>query len=139
MIFSNIWEIGVFPDCKVRKPLSYAVKQIVIQELETARLQRAARMNGEITESAKNEKKTVQSSTPWSKSTPVVAPVVAPVATPSQSTSEIENIPNHLRQLNPVQIDPSTVDKVGFMPCRIILICEGMASKCNKFNQQILT
>ncbi|XP_017754396.1 PREDICTED: chromosome transmission fidelity protein 18 homolog [Eufriesea mexicana] len=38
----NIFEIGVLPDCKPRRALIYAVKQIIVQELEAERLRRAA-------------------------------------------------------------------------------------------------
>ncbi|XP_015122752.1 chromosome transmission fidelity protein 18 homolog [Diachasma alloeum] len=38
----DLYEAGIFPDCKARRPLSYAVKQIVAHELEVERLRRAA-------------------------------------------------------------------------------------------------
>ncbi|XP_063995530.1 chromosome transmission fidelity protein 18 homolog [Diachasmimorpha longicaudata] len=38
----DLFEVGIFPDCKARRGLSYAVKQIVAQELEMERLRRAA-------------------------------------------------------------------------------------------------
>ncbi|XP_034948783.1 chromosome transmission fidelity protein 18 homolog [Chelonus insularis] len=37
----NLYEIGIFPDCKNRKNLSYTIKQVIAQELEIARLKRA--------------------------------------------------------------------------------------------------
>ncbi|KZC08339.1 Chromosome transmission fidelity protein 18 like protein [Dufourea novaeangliae] len=36
----NIFEIGIFPDCKQRRTLAYTVKQIIVQELEAERLRR---------------------------------------------------------------------------------------------------
>lgn len=39
---SNIFEVGIFPDCKQRRAPAYAVKQIIVQELEAERLRRAA-------------------------------------------------------------------------------------------------
>ncbi|XP_076672404.1 chromosome transmission fidelity protein 18 homolog, partial [Andrena cerasifolii] len=38
----NIFEVGIFPECKQRRTLVYAVKQIIVQELEAERLRRAA-------------------------------------------------------------------------------------------------
>ncbi|XP_076171216.1 chromosome transmission fidelity protein 18 homolog isoform X2 [Ptiloglossa arizonensis] len=37
----NIFEVGIFPECKYRRMLVYAVKQIIIRELEAERLRRA--------------------------------------------------------------------------------------------------
>ena len=38
----NIFEVGIFPECKQRRESAYAVKQIIVQELEAERLRRAA-------------------------------------------------------------------------------------------------
>ncbi|CAK9798019.1 Chromosome transmission fidelity protein 18 homolog [Anthophora quadrimaculata] len=51
----DIFEIGVFPDCKSRRTLVYAVKQIIVQELEAERLRRAANMTKNVTNSTKNK------------------------------------------------------------------------------------
>lgn len=40
--FSNILEVGVFPNCTVHRNLAYAVQQIIAQELEVERLKRAS-------------------------------------------------------------------------------------------------
>ncbi|XP_054012649.1 chromosome transmission fidelity protein 18 homolog [Hylaeus anthracinus] len=37
----NIFEVGIFPECKHHRMLTYAVKQIIIQELEAERLRRS--------------------------------------------------------------------------------------------------
>lgn len=42
--FSDIFEIAIFPNCKHRRTLVYAVKQIIVQELGAERLRRAANM-----------------------------------------------------------------------------------------------
>lgn len=41
-----MFEIGIFPDCKQRKGLSYTVKQIVSREIEAERVKRAAVATG---------------------------------------------------------------------------------------------
>ncbi|XP_076649239.1 chromosome transmission fidelity protein 18 homolog [Halictus rubicundus] len=38
----NIFEVGILPQCKHRRTLAYAVKQIIVQELEAERLRRAS-------------------------------------------------------------------------------------------------
>ncbi|XP_031840583.1 chromosome transmission fidelity protein 18 homolog [Nomia melanderi] len=38
----NIFEIGIFPECKHRRTLAYAMKQIIVQELAAERLRRAS-------------------------------------------------------------------------------------------------
>ncbi|XP_011706225.1 PREDICTED: chromosome transmission fidelity protein 18 homolog, partial [Wasmannia auropunctata] len=42
----NILEVGVFPDCKAHRNLTYAVQQIIAQELEVERLKRASILTG---------------------------------------------------------------------------------------------
>ncbi|XP_011304841.1 chromosome transmission fidelity protein 18 homolog [Fopius arisanus] len=42
----DLFEVGIFPECKTRRGLSYAVKQIVAQELEVERLKRATLARG---------------------------------------------------------------------------------------------
>ncbi|XP_074102404.1 chromosome transmission fidelity protein 18 homolog [Cotesia typhae] len=42
VIEPDLFEIGIFPDCKQRKGLSYTVKQIVSREIEAERVKRAA-------------------------------------------------------------------------------------------------
>lgn len=44
--FSNILEVGVFPDCNAHRSLAYAVQQIIAQELEVERLKRASILMG---------------------------------------------------------------------------------------------
>ncbi|XP_033340311.2 chromosome transmission fidelity protein 18 homolog isoform X1 [Megalopta genalis] len=38
----NIFEVGIFSECKYRRTLAYAVKQIIVQELEAERVRRAS-------------------------------------------------------------------------------------------------
>lgn len=42
IFFSNILEVGIFPDCNVHRNLAYAVQQIIAQELEIERLKRTS-------------------------------------------------------------------------------------------------
>lgn len=101
--FSNIWDIGTFPQGKPRRQLAYAVKQIVIQELESARIRRAAIMSGEETSNKPNEVNTSSN-----KNTDEQAS-----SNHTKSKSADANLPNHLKQqLNPIAVTP-TNDKVG--------------------------
>lgn len=52
--FSNILEVGVFPDCNVHRNLAYAVQQIIAQELEVERLRRVSMRPGAGPENATN-------------------------------------------------------------------------------------
>ncbi|XP_012153108.2 chromosome transmission fidelity protein 18 homolog [Megachile rotundata] len=45
----DIFEIGIFPECKHRRTLAYGVKQIIVQELEAERLRRAANVIKNVT------------------------------------------------------------------------------------------
>ncbi|XP_058807276.1 chromosome transmission fidelity protein 18 homolog isoform X2 [Phymastichus coffea] len=87
----NVWDIGTFPEGKARKQLPYAVKQIVIQELEAARIRRSVIMSG--------EEETKKLST-W--------PSSSSKENPGQSKSKADgSLPNHLKQqLNPIEITP---------------------------------
>ncbi|XP_017887978.1 chromosome transmission fidelity protein 18 homolog isoform X2 [Ceratina calcarata] len=38
----DVFEIGIFPECKNRRMLAYAAKQLILQELEAERVRRAA-------------------------------------------------------------------------------------------------
>ncbi|XP_043248448.1 chromosome transmission fidelity protein 18 homolog [Colletes gigas] len=51
----NIFEVGIFPDCNHHRTLAYAVKQIIIQELEAERLRRAANVMRNITNSTQKK------------------------------------------------------------------------------------
>lgn len=74
--------------------MPYAVKQIVIQELETTRLQRAAIASG---------------ANPTATATPATSSKESkPKPAPKLSQEDPTNVPNHLRQLNPVQLQPAT-------------------------------
>ncbi|KAJ8687340.1 hypothetical protein QAD02_023134 [Eretmocerus hayati] len=112
----NIWDIGTFPDCRVRKQLAYAVKQIVIQELETERLQRAAAMSDDApastTGTTSNQSSKASSNKSSGASTSVSSvPMDEDVPSSSQPSSS-QNVPNHLRQqLNPVELKPSAEKK----------------------------
>ncbi|KAG7211889.1 hypothetical protein KM043_011100 [Ampulex compressa] len=59
----NIFEIGIFPECKQRRTLVYAVKQIIAQELESERLRRTVHATHTIKSNTKNgmQKNTTQS------------------------------------------------------------------------------
>ncbi|XP_001603491.2 chromosome transmission fidelity protein 18 homolog [Nasonia vitripennis] len=109
LIDPNIWDIGTFPGCKIRRPLTYAVKQIVIQELESARLRRAAIYNGEALDKDGKSKKSSNkpaSAGPSKK----VADELEPSLSQSSSKSD-EGLPNHLKQLNPKELEPSKEKK----------------------------
>ncbi|KAL7301054.1 hypothetical protein TKK_0006326 [Trichogramma kaykai] len=93
----NIWDIGVFPQCNSHKSLSHAVKQIVIQELEVTRLQRAAIASGEPTNQNPSAQKSIESRLKSGASKSGSA---------SQASQSSDNVPSHLRTLNPVQIEP---------------------------------
>ena len=56
----NIFEVGIFPDCKQRRAPAYAVKQIIVQELEAERLRRAANAINATKNPAKNNNTTKQ-------------------------------------------------------------------------------
>lgn len=45
-LFSNIIEIGIFPGCMSHRCLTYALQQIIAQELEVERLRRASILTG---------------------------------------------------------------------------------------------
>ncbi|XP_057324055.1 chromosome transmission fidelity protein 18 homolog isoform X2 [Microplitis mediator] len=59
VIDPDLFEIGIFPDCKQRKGLSYTIKQIVAREVEIERLKRAAIASG-ITENSSEKKKATE-------------------------------------------------------------------------------
>lgn len=80
--------------------MSYAVKQIVIQELETARIQRTALATNDSNKNMDNKKSTSTTSNERQKSNKI----------------DDQNVPNHLRQqLNPVQLKPIGNEKVSFL------------------------
>ncbi|XP_011497197.1 PREDICTED: chromosome transmission fidelity protein 18 homolog [Ceratosolen solmsi marchali] len=96
----NIWNIGAFPDCKARKPLPYAVKQIVIQELENTRLQNIMVKCDEIVENTcKSTSTTFQS-----KNNSILKAKAV-------DAKGDKNIPNHLKQLNPVELKAADQSK----------------------------
>jgi hypothetical protein len=76
--------------------LPYAVKQIVIQELETARLQRMAQLTKE---SVKNSTKLETSNSQNDLSI---------LKTKQLNLKTDENIPNFLKQLNPIELKPTS-------------------------------
>ncbi|CAL7936344.1 unnamed protein product [Xylocopa violacea] len=51
----DILRIGIFADCKHRRTLPYAVKQIIVQELETERLRLAANLIRSATNAVQNK------------------------------------------------------------------------------------
>ncbi|XP_076761142.1 chromosome transmission fidelity protein 18 homolog [Xylocopa sonorina] len=53
----DILRIGIFPDCKYRRTLQHAVKQIIVQELETERLRIATNFITRTTNAAQNRNK----------------------------------------------------------------------------------
>ncbi|XP_014217281.1 chromosome transmission fidelity protein 18 homolog [Copidosoma floridanum] len=86
----NLWDLGTFPECKVRKTIPYTVKQIIIQELETTRIQRAAIATGDPTASgAGGGKATGQAKASSS----------AAKSSADQPKGQ-EDVPNHLKQLS---------------------------------------
>lgn len=85
--------------------MTYAVKQIVIQELESARLQRAAIYNGE---AVANDGKSKKGSNKPVSAGPSKKVDDEPEPSLSQTSSKSdESLPNHLRQLNPKELEPS--------------------------------
>lgn len=46
LLFRNILEVGVLPDCSAHRCLAYAVQQIIAQELEVERLKRTSISTG---------------------------------------------------------------------------------------------
>ncbi|XP_060811233.1 chromosome transmission fidelity protein 18 homolog isoform X1 [Bombus pascuorum] len=55
----NIFEIGIFPDCKYHRTLTYTVKQIIVQELEAERLRRAENAIKNTTRSIQSKNETI--------------------------------------------------------------------------------
>ena len=104
IFFRDLFEIGVFPDCKNRRGLSYAVKQIVIQELEVERVKRAAAAI-----SAASKRQQIQKAINIKKAKESVETRETKIAHEDKTKN---NVPNHFKQLEPVSVRP--FDGVSF-------------------------
>lgn len=82
----NLEEVGTFPDCKTRRTLTYAVKQIVIRELEVARLK-------------KFDVVTVAKPGSYSKPRTTIDP---PNTSKDANKPATQVVPNHLVRLQPI-------------------------------------
>ncbi|XP_043280438.1 chromosome transmission fidelity protein 18 homolog [Venturia canescens] len=97
----NLLEIGILPDCKLRRSMPYAVKQIVAQELEIERVRRAEKSG------ATGPNKSTGSEGTWRKITRAKEP-------PEKTVNDEPVVPNHLRQLKPKSIEPKKNGYINF-------------------------
>lgn len=91
----DLLQIGTFPDCKFRRGLSYAVKQIVIQELEVERVKRAAALVNSASNKQKKQKQPAE---------------MQELKKNDEKDGELKSeMPSHLMQtLEPVEVKPIT-------------------------------
>ncbi|XP_012263306.2 chromosome transmission fidelity protein 18 homolog [Athalia rosae] len=94
----NLNEIGIFPESRARRDLTYAVKQIVAKELEVARLKKF-----EVVTTGKSaDPKKVENKKQPAPVVPVNLP--KPPETPKDGSSQ--KLPNHLVKLQPIASHP---------------------------------
>ncbi|XP_043467460.1 chromosome transmission fidelity protein 18 homolog isoform X2 [Leptopilina heterotoma] len=95
----DLLQIGTFPDCKFRRGLSYAVKQIVIQELEVERVKRAAALVNSASNKQEKQKR-VDVTQEFEKND-------------EKDDCELKSaMPNNMKQtLEPVEVKPITGEK----------------------------
>ncbi|XP_015591485.2 chromosome transmission fidelity protein 18 homolog isoform X2 [Cephus cinctus] len=94
----NLLEIGLFPDCKKRKSLAYAVKQIVVQEYEMERLKRLERMTS-------GSSKLVSTPTATDKKRRNIE-ATEKLKEASEITNAVKSVANHHKKLEPVVPQP---------------------------------
>ncbi|KAF3427800.1 hypothetical protein E2986_02125 [Frieseomelitta varia] len=121
----NIFEIGIFPDCKYRRTLIYAVKQIIVQELEAERLRRVENAIKSMTKSAQNKKSITSESITNHNVTTNSATSDAKIC--NNATSK----PNALEQSKKLQMETKDIKYKDFFG-RTITVNQGEQKKLDK-------
>ncbi|XP_046610675.1 chromosome transmission fidelity protein 18 homolog [Neodiprion virginianus] len=96
----NLEEVGTFPNCRTRRSLTYAVKQILVREIEAARLKKYEVVATAISDS--NIK--------------AGASVKPPETRKNSDTPSTPTVPNHLVRLQPIttQVTPESHQYLDF-------------------------
>ncbi|KAK1128703.1 hypothetical protein K0M31_019855 [Melipona bicolor] len=122
----NIFEIGIFPDCKYRRTPIHAVKQIIVQELEAERLRRVENAIKSMTKSAQNKKSITSES--------ITNNNVTTNSTTSNSAKICNNAtskPNALEQSKKLQMETKDIKYKDFFG-RTITVNQGEQKKLHK-------